>query len=63
MQIDVEAQTAYLREVNYKTTDGRDVSEMTLDEILRANTKKKVFLKVRMIPLGAIEAVEIKVHT
>lgn len=63
VQIDVEAQTAYLREVNYKTTDGRGVSEMTLDEILRANTKKKVFLKVRMIPLGAIEAVEIKVRT
>lgn len=61
--IDVEAQTAYLREVGYKTKDGRGVDDMTKDEILRANTKKKVFIKCRMKPLGAIESVEILVQT
>lgn len=62
-KINLAAQTAYLRETGYKTKDGRGVDEMTRDEILRADTKKKVFLKVRMIPLSAIEAVEIDVET
>lgn len=61
--IDVDAQTAYLREINYKTKDGRDVDDMSKDEILRANTRKKVFIKCRMKPLGAIEAVDILVQT
>lgn len=61
--IDVDAQTAYLREIGYKTKDGRGVDDMTKDEILRANTKKKVFIKCRMKPLGAIEAVDILVMT
>lgn len=61
--INVEKQKAYLRSINYKSKDGKSVDEMTTDEILRANTKKKVFLKVRMIPLSAIESVEIDVET
>lgn len=61
--IHVDAQTEYLRSVNYKTKDGRGVDDMTQDEILRANTRKKVFLKCRMKPLGAIESVEILVQT
>lgn len=61
--IDVEAQTKYLRDINYKMKDGRGIDDMSQDEILRANTKKKVFLKVRLIPLPAIESVEMVVHT
>lgn len=61
--INVEKQKAYLRSINYKTKDGKSVDDMSTDEILRANTKKKVFLKVRMIPLSAIESVEIDVET
>lgn len=63
VSINLEAQTSYLRSISYRTADGRGVDDMTQDEILRANTKKKVFLKVRMIPVSAIEAVEILVET
>lgn len=60
-EIDLEAQTAYLRSIGYKSKDGRGVDELSDDEILRANTRKKVFIKCRMIPIDAIESVEITV--
>ena len=59
--IDLEAQTAYLKAVSFKAKDGRDVDALTKDEILRANTREKVFIKIRMLPIGAIESVNIVV--
>ena len=60
-KLDLAKQTAYLREISYKTADGRGVDDMSTDEILRARTGKKVWVKVRMLPLSAIGAVEIEV--
>lgn len=61
VQIDFEAQKEYLREINFKTVDGRKVDEMTEQEILRGNTRKKVFLILHVQVLGAIESIDIKV--
>ncbi|MDU7244977.1 MAG: phage tail sheath C-terminal domain-containing protein [Clostridiales bacterium] len=62
-RIDFEAQRLYLKSINYRTLDNRTVETMTEEEILKANTKDHVFLRVRFLPLGAIRHVDILVLT
>lgn len=61
--INFEAQRLYLKSIAYKTMDGRDVDNMDKVEVLKANTKDKVFITVRFLPLGAIRHVKIDVLT
>ena len=63
VELDLQAQKVYLRGIGYKTFDGRVVDNMTDDEILKANTKDHVFVKIRFMPLGAIRHVDILVLT
>jgi hypothetical protein len=44
VSLNMSAQTAYLKEVNYKMPDGRGVEDMTEQEIKNANTDEKVFM-------------------
>lgn len=61
--LDYEAQKAYLKKINFISKAGRGVEDLTKEEILRANTKERVFLKVRFMPVGAIESIQILVET
>lgn len=60
--LDLDAQKAYLREKNYRTKDGRGVDEMNAEEIARGNTNDRVFIRMRVLVLGAIERIDIVVE-
>ena len=62
VRIDFEAQKDYLREIGYKTRDGRKVDAMTPEEVYKGNTRKKVFLRMRVLVLGAIESITVVVE-
>ena len=62
-RIDIDAQRLYLKSIAYETIDGRRINEMSEEEILKANTKDHVFLRVRFLPLGAIRHVDVLVLT
>lgn len=62
-EIAFDEQRLYLKSIHYTTFDNRTVEEMTVNEILKANTKDHVFLRVRFLPLGAIRHVDILVLT
>lgn len=62
VRIDFEAQKDYLREIGYKTKDGRKVDAMTPEEVYKGNTRKKVFLRMRVLVLGAIESITVVVE-
>lgn len=62
-EIAFDEQRLYLKTINYRTLDDRKVEEMTKEEILKANTKDHVFLRIRFLPLGAIRHVDILVLT
>lgn len=55
VEIDMDAQEAYLQSV------GTDTSEMTEQEIKEANTADKVFLKASIKILDAIEDIDLKI--
>ncbi len=55
--IDIPAQTAYLKSINYETDDGRTVEDMEEQEIKEANTKDKVYLTANIKILDAIEEI------
>ncbi|MET3616730.1 hypothetical protein ABID14_000350 [Peptoniphilus olsenii] len=61
VEIDMEAQKAFLRSMGYKTIDGRTVDEMEPKEIREADTKDKVFIKAYCKILDAIEEIEVAV--
>ncbi|WP_250675469.1 phage tail sheath C-terminal domain-containing protein (plasmid) [Paraclostridium ghonii] len=56
VEIDIEAQTKYLKENNY------DVSTMSEQEIKEANTKDKVFLKISVYLIDAMEDISVAVE-
>lgn len=56
VEIDIEAQTKYLKENNY------DVSTMSEQEIKEANTKDKVFLKLSVYLIDAMEDISVAVE-
>ena len=61
VQIDMEAQTAYLKSIGYTTPDGRTPDEMEPFEIREADTEDKVFLVGRCKILDAIEEIELPI--
>lgn len=61
VEIDMDAQRAFLKGMGYKTIDGRTVDEMEEKEIKEADTKDKVFLKGYCKPLDAIEEIELPI--
>lgn len=61
VEIDMDAQKAFLRSMGYKTIDGRMVDEMEDVEIRKADTKDKVFIKAYCKILDAIEEIEVRV--
>lgn len=61
VEIDFDAQKAYLKSIGYTTTDGRTVDDMKEQEIKEANTRDKVFLKIRIYVLDAMEEFSINV--
>lgn len=62
VEIDIEAQKAFLKSMGYKTIDGRTVDEMEEQEIKEADTKDKVFIKAYCKILDAIEEIELRVQ-
>lgn len=56
VSIDVEAQKAYLRSL------GVDVNKMSEQAIKEANTKDKVFLKIDMVLIDAMEEINVAVN-
>lgn len=61
-QINASAQKTYLKSIDYTTTDGRDVTQMTDQEIKEANTDDKVFLTSTIKALDAIEDVSLEIN-
>lgn len=61
VEIDMEAQKAFLKSMGYQTIDKRTVEEMDPKEIREADTKDKVFLRAYCKILDAIEEIEIEV--
>lgn len=61
VEIDLEAQSAFLKSMGYETIDGRTVDEMEVQEIKEADTKDKVFIKAYCKILDAIEEIELRV--
>lgn len=59
--IDVEAQTAYLKSVNYTMNDGRTVDKMTEQEIKEANTEEKVFIAASTTILDSMEDIDLNI--
>jgi len=59
--IDVAAQTAYLKSINYTTTDGKTVDEMTEQEIKEADTDEKVFIGASIKEIDAMEDIQFAV--
>ena len=62
-EINFDAQRLFLKSINYRTFDDRTVDQMTEEEVLKANTKDRVFIRARFLPLGAIRQVTIDVLT
>lgn len=62
VEIDMDAQKAFLRSMGFKTNDGRTVDEMDYKEIREADTKDKVFIKAYCKILDAIEEIELNVE-
>lgn len=56
VEIDIEAQTIYLKSI------GVDVSNMEVQDIKEANTKDKVFLKANIKVLDAIENIDLNIE-
>ena len=61
--LDYEAQKTYLKKIGFVSKTGKGVDELNKEEVLRANTKENVFIKVRFLPVGAIESIQIIVET
>lgn len=61
VEINIEAQKAFLKSMAHETVDGRNVDEMDLKEIKEADTKDKVFIKAYCKILDAIEEIELDV--
>lgn len=61
VEINIEAQKAFLKSMGYQTIDKRTVDEMDLKEIKEADTKDKVFIKAYCKILDAIEEIELDV--
>lgn len=61
VEIDIEAQKAFLKSIGYQTIDKRTVEEMEEKEIKEANTKDKVFLKAYCKILDAIEEIDLEI--
>ncbi|MGF0096028.1 phage tail sheath subtilisin-like domain-containing protein [Peptoniphilus sp. SGI.035] len=61
VEINTEAQKAFLKSMGYQTIDKRTVDEMDLKEIKEADTKDKVFLRAYCKILDAIEEIELDV--
>lgn len=59
VDLDMSGQEAYLKSINYKANDGRSVEDMEIQEIRKADTGDKVFLKATTKILDAIENVEL----
>lgn len=62
VQIDLEAQKAFLDSIGYRTPDGRNTDEMDIKEIKEADTKDQVFLLATCKILDAIEEIQLKVE-
>lgn len=61
VDIDLEAQKAYLDSIGYRTNDGRTTDEMDIRELKEADTKDKVFLMANCKILDAIEEITLNV--
>lgn len=61
VEIDIDAQKAFLKSMAYETVDGRNVDEMDLKEIKEADTKDKVFIVAYCKILDAIEEIKLNV--
>jgi hypothetical protein len=59
--IDIPAQTAYLKSINYTTTDGKTVDQMTQQEIKEADTDEKVFIGASIKTIDAMEDISFSV--
>ncbi len=57
VELDLDAISAYLKSIGYKTPDGRVVEEMEISELKEVNTKDKLFITARIVPLDAIEEI------
>lgn len=53
--IDIPSQTAYLKSINYATTDGKTVDQMTEQEIKEADTDDKVFIGASIKMIDSME--------
>ncbi len=62
VEIDMDAQKAFLRSMGFKLPDGRTVDEMDYKEIREADTKDKVFIRAYCKILDAIEEIELNVE-
>lgn len=61
VEIDMDAQRAFLKSTGFKMPDGRNVNDMEENEIREADTGDKVFLKAYCKILDAIEEIELPV--
>lgn len=59
--LDVKSQTAYLKSVNYVTTDGKTVDQMTEQEIKEADTDDKVFIGASIKMVDSMEDISFNV--